>query len=259
VRIHLQIDCGLAREGCPPELWPQLLAMSAAAQARGEIEVVGVMGHLSSADDPDDAANRRERTRFAHALRLARAAGLSVPWRHLAATSAALTQPAARHSMFRVGAGLVGIDPTGTHRLRGALTLEAKIVDVRDVAARTPVGYGHGWLAPRATRLALVAAGYADGVPRTATADAEVLVSGRRCRVVGRVSMDQLVVDLDGAPGMPGDRATVFGPGDRGEPTVADWARWCGTIPNEIVTGVGARVERVPLAAPVPAPLEAAR
>ncbi|AYG05084.1 alanine racemase [Gryllotalpicola protaetiae] len=248
-RVHLQIDCGLAREGCPAELWPQLLAVSAAAAVRGEIEVVGIMGHLSSADDPADPANRRERTRFAHALRLARAAGLFVPLRHLAATSAALTQPGARHSLCRVGAGLVGIDPTGTHRLRGALTLEAQIVDVRAIAAGTPVGYGHGWLAPRSTRLALVAAGYADGVPRTLATDAEVLVTGTRRRIVGRVSMDQFVVDLDGAPAAPGEYVTVFGPGDRGEPTVADWARWCGTIPNEIVTGVGPRVERVPVAA----------
>ncbi|GAA4171850.1 alanine racemase [Gryllotalpicola koreensis] len=251
-RVHLQVDCGLAREGCPPELWPQLLAVAAAASARGELDVVGVMGHLSSADDPADPANRRERTRFAHALRLARAAGLFVPLRHLAATSATLTQPGARHSMCRVGAGLVGIDPTGTHRLRGALALEAQIVDVRDVAAGTPVGYGHSWLAPRATRLALVAAGYADGVPRTATTDAAVLVSGRRRPIVGRVSMDQFVVDLDGAPALPGEYVTVFGPGDRGEPTVAEWAAWCGTIPNEIVTGVGPRVERMPVAASAP-------
>ena len=250
-RVHLQLDCGLAREGCPAELWPQLLAVSAAAAAHGELEVLGIMGHLSSADDPSDPANRRERTRFAHALRLARAVGLFVPLRHLAATSATLTQPGARHSLCRVGAGLVGIDPTGTHRLRGALTLEAKIVDVRDVAAGTPVGYGHGWLAPRPTRLALVGAGYADGVPRTAGADAEVLVAGRRRRIVGRISMDQFVVDLDGAHAAPGEYVTVFGPGDRGEPTFGDWASWCGTIPNEVVTGVGPRVERVPVTASV--------
>jgi alanine racemase len=255
--IHLQIDCGLAREGCPRELWPQLLGFAAAAQARGDVEVVGVMGHLSSADEPTDPANRRERTRFAQALRQARATGLHAPQRHLAATSATLTQPAARHSLCRVGAGLVGIDPTGTRRLEGALTLEAQIVDVREVAPGTPVGYGHGWLAERRTRLALVAAGYADGVPRAVDSAAAVFLHGVRRRIVGRVSMDQLVVELGELSATPGEYLTVFGPGDHGEPTVGEWARWCGTIPNEIVTGIGTRVERVPREASVA--LEVAR
>jgi len=269
-RVHLQIDCGMAREGCPRELWPQLLGFAAAARARGDVEVVGVMGHLSSADEPVDPANRRERARFDQALRLARAAGFDPAQVHLAATSAALTQPAARHSLVRIGAGLVGIDPTGTHPLEGALTLEAQIVDVREVPAGTPVGYGHSWLAEHATRLALVAAGYADGVPRAVDPAASVLVRGARRRIVGRVSMDQIVVDLGELAAAPGERVTVFGPGRHGEPTVAEWAQWCGTIPNEIVTGIGRRVERIAAgaaadaaapasAAPAPTPKAAAR
>ncbi|MCL2516864.1 MAG: alanine racemase, partial [Microbacteriaceae bacterium] len=96
-RVHLQVDCGMAREGCPRELWPQLLGFAAAARSRGEIEVVGVMGHLSSADEPFDQTNRRERDRFAHALRLARTAGFRAAVPHLAATAATLTQGAAHH------------------------------------------------------------------------------------------------------------------------------------------------------------------
>ncbi|HEY0935422.1 MAG TPA: alanine racemase C-terminal domain-containing protein, partial [Trebonia sp.] len=123
--------------------------------------------------------------------------------------------------------------------------LRAPAIGVREAAAGTSVGYGDAWRAPRSTRLALLGVGYADGIPRTAGADAEVQLNGARCRVVGPVSMDQVVVDLGPAAARPGDQAVVFGPGDGGEPTPADWARWAGTIPQEIVTGIGPRVTRV--------------
>ena len=124
------------------------------------------------------------------------------------------------------------------------MTLRAPVIAVREAAAGTAVGYGHSWRAPRTTRLALLGVGYADGIPRVAAGRAEVLLNGARCRVAGRVSMDQVVVDLGPVAARPGDQATVFGPGDGGEPTPADWARWAGTIPHEIVTGIGPRVTR---------------
>jgi alanine racemase len=155
-----------------------------------------------------------------------------------------LTDPMSHLDMLRVGAGLVGIDPTGTTVLKPAMTLEAPLVQIREVRAGTGVGYGHAWHAPSTTRLGLVPLGYADGIPRHATNQAEVLISGVRCRVVGRVSMDQTVIDLGQVSAAPGDRVTIFGPGDRGEPTVKEWASWCGTIEHEIVTGIGPRVRR---------------
>jgi alanine racemase len=234
----------MAREGCPPSLWPHLVELAAAAERRHEVEVVGIMGHLSSADLPADPANVRERLAFARGLQLAHGAGLRPPLHHLAATAATLTQPGARQTLCRVGAGLVGIDPSGRHALHQVFTLEAPIVDVREVAAGTAVGNGHSWRAPTATRLALVAVGYADGVSRAAVPGAEVLVRGRRRPVVGLVSMDQLVVDLGDGDAASGEHATIFGPGEAGEPTIADWARWGGTIPHEVVTGIGARVAR---------------
>jgi alanine racemase len=169
---------------------------------------------------------------------------LRPPLRHLAATAATLTDPLSQHTLCRVGAGLVGIDPTRTTPLRPAMTLTAPVVTLRDVAPGTPVGYGHTWASPRATRLALLPLGYADGLPRAASGRAEVLLRGRRCPVVGLVSMDQVVVDVGTLPVTVGDVATVFGPGDHGEPTVAEWAAWSGTIEHEIVTGIGARVLR---------------
>ena len=106
------------------------------------------------------------------------------------------------------------------------------------------VGYGHAHVTERATTLALLPVGYADGVPRAASGRAEVFLGGRRRPVVGVISMDQVVVDLGDDGVAPGEEAVVFGPGDEGEPTVGDWARWAGTIPHEIVTGIGTRVQR---------------
>jgi alanine racemase len=124
------------------------------------------------------------------------------------------------------------------------LRLTAPVVQVRRVETGTGVGYGHSHVTERATTLALLPVGYADGLPRTASGRAEVFVGGRRRPVVGVISMDQVVVDVGDDPVLPGDEALVFGPGDEGEPTVGDWARWAGTIPHEIVTGIGTRVRR---------------
>ena len=134
--------------------------------------------------------------------------------------------------------------------MRGALRLTAPLVTVREVAPGTPVGYGHTWTAPRATRLGLVPVGYADGLPHVASGRAEVLVAGRRRPVVGRISMDQVVVDLGALPARVGDAVTVVGPGDAGEPTVHDWARLGRTLPHEVVTGLGRRARRTVVPTP---------
>ncbi|WKN47642.1 alanine racemase [Nocardioides sp. Arc9.136] len=239
-RVHLHVDTGMARDGAAPASWSALCAAARRAERRGQVEVVGVMGHLGCAEDPTDPCNGLARTRFAWALETARAAGLRPVHRHLAATAATLTDPRTHHTMSRVGAGLVGIDPSGTTPLRGALTLTAPVVSVRRVPAGTPVGYGHAHRTQRATHLGLLAVGYADRLPRAASGRAEALVAGRRRPLVGRVSMDQVVVDLGDRPVDLGEPVTLLGPGDAGEPTAQEWAAWAGTIPHEVVTGLGA-------------------
>jgi alanine racemase len=238
-RIHLHVDAGMARDGAAPAAWPRLCRAARRAEQRGDVEVVGLMGHLGCSDDPADTCNDLGRSRFAWALEIARACGLRPAQRHLAATAATLTDSRTHHTMSRVGAGLVGIDPSRTTRLRPAMTLTAPLVSVRRVRAGTSVGYGHAHRTPSSTYLGLVPLGYADGLPRTASDRAEVAHRGRRLPVVGRISMDQLVVELGDTGGEPGETVTVFGPGDAGEPTVAEWATWAGTIEHEIVTGIG--------------------
>ena len=248
VRVHLHLDIGLAREGAPPADWPDLCRAAHRLERRGVLRVVGLMGHLPCADDPAHPSNAVGRARFNWGVQVARAAGLRLVHRHLAATAATLVDPLSHHTMSRVGAGLVGIDPSSTTRLRPAMSLSAPLAQIRRVSAGTAVGYGHTWSAPGRTTLGLVPLGYADGLPRLASGRAQVFVRGRRRPVVGRVSMDSLVVELGDEPADPGETAIVFGPGDHGEPTVANWARWGQTIEHEIVVAVGARARRTPSA-----------
>jgi alanine racemase len=243
-RVHLHVDAGMARDGASPSGWRRLCQAARLWERRGAIDVVGIMGHLGCADVPTDPCNSLGRTRFAWALEVARSCGLRPAQRHLAATAATLTDPRTHHTMSRIGAGLVGIDPSRTTGLRAALTLSAPLVSVRRARAGTPVGYGHTHVTAATTCLGLVPLGYADGLPRAASGRAELQVRGRRVPVVGRLSMDQAVVDLGTTGAEVGDTVTVFGPGDAGEPTVGEWAAWSETLAHEIVTGIGARVSR---------------
>jgi alanine racemase len=244
-RIHLQLDTGMGRDGAEPAQWVRLCRAARQAERQGLVGVVGIMGHLPCADQPDHPANALGRNRFGWGLRVAHAAGLSPVDHHLAATAATLSDPLSHHTMSRIGAGLVGIDESGTVRLWPALTLTAPLVTVRAVSAGTPVGYGHTWTARRSTRLGLIPVGYADGLPRLASHRAEVWVGGTRRPIAGQISMDMTVIDLGPDTAVSaGDSVTVFGPGDQGEPTTAQWAGWAETLEHEIVTGLSARLHR---------------
>ena len=248
-RIHLHLDTGMSRDGIDRREWTTLCDLARLGEAAGRLHVVGVMSHLACADEPGHPETLKQVMLFRNALRVARHRGLTPPLAHLAATAGALTDPSTHFGMVRIGAGLYGIDPTHTHDLRGAMALTAPVAAVRDVPAGTGVGYGLRFRTDRPTRLALLPLGYADGIPRTLTPDAAVLLRGRRVPLVGTVSMDQVVVDVGDDGVQPGEIATVFGPGDAGEPTVREWAAWAGTVEHEIVTRIGPRVTRETVAA----------
>lgn len=245
-RVHLKVDTGLSRNGAAADDWPELLAWASRAQAAGAVRVHAVWSHLATADLPGHPGVSAQARRFDEAYAAARAAGLAPPLRHLANSAALLAAPATHHDLVRAGIGLYGIEPVPgrTFGLRPAMTLRARVVNVKRVPAGTGVSYGFDHVTSRPTTLALVPLGYADGVPRTASGRAQVWLGGQRRPVVGRIAMDQCVVDAGDTDVRCGDEVVLFGPGDRGEPTAADWARWAGTIPHEILTGVGARVRR---------------
>jgi len=242
-RVHLHVDLGIARDGAPREAWRELVTIAGGLARLGVVEAVGVMGHLSHAAHPDDPHNRSERMLFDNAVRTAARRGFVPQVRHLAATAAALRGIGTDCELVRVGAGLYGIDPAGGDALAPVVGLTAPVVVLRDVAAGTGVGYDHAWVADRRTRLATIPVGYADGIPRVASGRAEVLVRGRRARVVGAVSMDQVVVDVGDAGIEPGEPITLVGT-EPGAPTLGEWADWSGTIAHDIVTHLGSRWRR---------------
>jgi alanine racemase len=245
-RVHLKIDTGLSRNGCPATEWPALCAAAAGAD---DVEVVAVWSHLACADEPGHPSIDNQAKRFDDAYRVALAAGLK-PLRHLANSAATLSRPDLHFDLVRVGIAMYGLNPlppqSPQENLRPAMTFRSSVALVKQVPAGESVSYGHTWTTERDTTLALVPAGYADGVPRGLSDKLEVLLAGRRRPVVGRVCMDQIIVDCGDDPVSEGDIVTLFGSGEHGEPTATEWADLLGTIDYEIVTGMyRPRVSRV--------------
>lgn len=244
-RIHLHVDVGMYRDGAPRADWPGLFESAAGRQSHGAVVIAGVMGHLGHAETPADPLNTSGKAAYAEALAMAEQYGIRPQIRHLAATAATLTDRQTHYDTCRVGAGLVGIDPSHSVQLHQPFTLTAPIVSTRDVPAGAFVGYGRTYQTSRPSRLAQLPLGYADGLALQASGRAEVLIHGSRRPIVGRISMDQAVVDLGDTLAQPGDLAIVLGPGADGEPTVTQWAEWANTLPHAIVTGIATRVRRV--------------
>jgi len=239
-RVHLKADTGLSRGGMPAAGWDDLVEHAAKTAAGGAVEVVSVWSHLAHADAPEHPTIDLQARRLDQAYRRATAAGLR-PLRHLANSAATLTRPDLHYDLVRPGIAVYGLSPVperGDFGLRPAMTLRARVVLVKRVPAGEGVSYGHTWTTPSRRTLAVVAAGYADGIPRTLSGRLEVLLGGVRRPVVGRVCMDQVVVDCGDDHVSEGDDAVFFGPGTRGEPTAQDWADALGTIHYEVVTGV---------------------
>ncbi|WP_354637942.1 alanine racemase [Kitasatospora camelliae] len=250
-RVHLKVDTGLRRNGVAPADWPAVVEQARALERRGLLTVHGLWSHLVHADGtgPETAL---QVAAFERAAAVARRAGLRPALLHLANSGACLTAPRTHYDLVRVGLGLYGVEPVPgrDHGLRPAMTLRARAVAARPVAAGEGVSYGHEYTAARDGTLLLVPLGFADGVPRAAAGRARMWVAGSRRPVAGRIAMDQCVLDAGAHPVGPGEEVLVFGPGDHGEPTVADWARWAGTNPHEVLTGIGPRVPRRHLPAP---------
>ena len=253
-RLHLKVDTGLSRGGATPDDWDDLVRAALAAQAEGAVALVGLWSHLAFADAPDHPTVRHQCEVFDAAIAGAERLGARPEVRHLANSAATLTQPSARYDLVRPGLAVYGLSPVPDHHepaglgLRPAMTLRARLALVKRVPAGTGVAYGHSYVTDRDTVLALVPLGYADGVPRSAGNGGLLLVAGRVHPIAGRVSMDQVVVDLgdDQAAhdARAGDPVVLFGDADRGEPTVQQWAEAVDTIAYEIVARVGARVPR---------------
>jgi alanine racemase len=250
-RVHLKIDTGLSRNGATSDDWQHLCASAAEAEHAGAIEVIGIWSHLAAADEPGHPSVPLQIQAFQQAYEQARAAGLEPALRHLGNSAGALIVPEVRLDLVRVGIAAYGIDPApgiaalAGVTLRPVMRLRAQLVNVKKIATGAGVSYGWTWIADAPTTVGLVPLGYGDGIPRHAGNRAYVGWSGAWAPIRGRICMDQFVVDLGADQvAQPGDEVTLFGPGDHGEPTAADWAAWCETIGYEIVTRIGSRVPR---------------
>lgn len=245
-RVHLELDTGMTRGGFLGE-WSQLDAHHVAG-----IEIVGLFSHFARADEPDEAQNLKQLEVFDAAIATLEKFGFTNIIRHISNSAATLTAPRAAYDMVRTGIAMYGLSPDvttlGTSRelgLRPAMQLRAALYLVKDVPAGTPVGYGATELTSRDTRLGVVVCGYADGIPRIARS-AGVWINGERAPIIGKVSMDQFVVDLGpDSKAQSGDWVVIFGNGSHGEYTADDWGAASSSINYEISTRIGPRVPRI--------------
>jgi alanine racemase len=247
--VTVKVDTGLNRNGVSAAEYPAMLTALRRAAADEAIRLRGIMSHLVYGDDPDNPVNDLQSQRLRDMRNQARHQGVHFEIAHLSNSPAAMARPDLGYDMVRPGIAVYGLSPIperGDMELRPAMTLKCPVALVRSVRAGDGVSYGHMWIADHDTTLALLPIGYADGVFRALSGRMNVLVNGRLRPNVGRICMDQFVVDLgpDAGDVAEGDEAVLFGPGADGEPTAQDWADVLDTIHYEVVTSPRGRVAR---------------
>jgi alanine racemase len=245
-RIHIEVDTGMSRGGFLEE-WEVFLKSDFSL-----VNIVGIFSHFARADEPEEKQNIDQLLRFKKMVDQLEAVGIKPQYKHLSNSAATLMNPDATFDFVRTGIAMYGLSPdvktlgdSNKLSLKPVMQLRAKLHLVKNVPAGSPVGYGATQTTQRATKLGVVAMGYADGIPRTAQT-AGVFVNGCKAPIIGRVSMDQFVVDLGpDSSANSGDWVIVFGDGSRGEYTADDWGSASSSINYEIVTRIGPRVPRI--------------
>lgn len=265
-RIHLKVDVGMGRGGATLEDLAALAEAVRQAIENNEVELVGFWSHLSCADDPEGVGAEITDSQikvFEKGLEIIEEAGIEPQIRHLAASSGTIWHPNAHFDMVRPGISLYGYTPNVAAASSEELgltpvgTLRAPIVQVKQVEPGQTVSYGATWTSPDRRWIGLLPLGYADGVPRQISNQVDFLIEtegmysedGRvPARLLGRVCMDQMVIDL-GAGNEPaarvGDSVILFGDPAKGEPSVDTWAQLAGTINYEIVSRLPKHLFRI--------------
>jgi alanine racemase len=237
IHVALMLDSGMNRLGFEPAEFATALArLRALSNVASDILV---MTHFAASDDPDTRSMERQLAVFREVT-----AGLDVPV-SLANSTAVLDHPATHGDWNRPGGALYGLSTkpgrTGAQEgLRSAMRLSTRLIALRDKPAGTPIGYGGAYVCAETTRVGVAAIGYGDGYPRHAQTGTPVLVAGRRCRLIGRVSMDLITIDLANAPhAQVGDEVVLWGDGL----SIEDVAASAGTISYELSCRLTERVD----------------
>lgn len=245
VALHCVIDTGMGRMGIAEA---DAIAEISKIAALPAVELHSVSTHLPSADE-DVAFTEAQLRRFRELIRILRQQVPGDYLVHALPSAGVLAFADPFYDAVRTGLMLYGASPLARFqsRLRPAMNLKTQVALVRNVAAGASISYGRTFIAPHAMRVATLSAGYADGIPRAiSNRGATVLVHGRRCPILGRVTMDLTMADVSALPKVAvGDEVVLMGQQGTEEISVAEVAAWAATIPWEVFTGIGSRVARV--------------
>jgi len=245
-RVHVKVDTGMGRIGFAVE---QMADVGRHLAGLTHVEVEGVFTHLAAADEPGNPYTEQQLRRYQEALAALEAAGVRPSIRHVANSAGLMLHPEAHYDMVRTGIAMLGLPPDPDVPwpvpLTPALSWKTRVGLVKWVEAGQAISYGCTYTAKARERIATLPVGYADGYTRRLSNRAEVLIHGRRCPVVGRVTMDQTMVHVpDDLDIHVGDEVVLIGRQGDEEITATDLARWSGTVNYEIVCAISPRVAR---------------
>ncbi|MCL4695141.1 MAG: alanine racemase [Candidatus Hydrogenedentes bacterium] len=246
VPLHCKIDTGMGRQGFSmDDAVSEMMRLTRISH----IDIEGVCTHFSIAENGRDPFTANQVRQFRQVLKLIEKEGIPYEMTHAANSAAVVGHPAAALDMVRPGLMTYGVWPTDSppaeSPLRPVLRWETQVILVKDIKKGDSVGYGRTFTAGDAIRVAVIPVGYADGYKHSLSNRASVLIRGKRCAVRGRISMDQTVVEVSHVQGISiGDTVTLIGSDGRESITAEELAERGGTIPYEILTGIGPRVER---------------
>lgn len=245
--VHLKIDTGLSRFGLMPDEAPSFAARLSSMPG---LDIEGAFTHFSEADSSDPAYTRQQLATFLDTLAAMTGMGVRLRWRHAANSAAVLDLPETHLDAVRPGIALYGLNPGATQPpavpLRPVLSLHSRVARVRELSPGVGVSYGRTFITHQPTLAALVPIGYGDGYHRLLSNRGAVLIRGQRARILGRVCMDNIIVDASDIPGVRQDDEVVL-IGRQGAETLSadDVAAWAQTIHYEITTGLLPRLPRV--------------
>ncbi|MFL2485125.1 MAG: alanine racemase [Candidatus Neomarinimicrobiota bacterium] len=246
IKVHLKIDTGMTRLGVPLE---QAEAFLQKANQIDGIEIEGLYSHFATADEGDLSYANDQLNKFNDVLAIAEKLEINPTFIHCSNSGAILNLPESRFNMVRVGMLLYGGFPSDEVPqdlpIKPVMTFTAPVVEVRDVKAGTHISYGGVYTTEKDTRIAVVQAGFADGVPRPWYVDGFVKFKDQNFKITGRICMDQLMIDIGSADIEYGDEVLIFGSNDHGTIDVNEIAKTINSTSYVIVTGIGIRPKRV--------------